>query len=302
MSTSPESPQGGVASGVIHDLGYRPYSGPRLGEGQIAWALFTTGLLNAFGIGRSGKSKLLPFILLALNLLPALLIVAIMVFVKLTELPIGYASYAGQTQMLLSVFAAAQAPILFSRDLRYGSIVLYGARPLRSATYALMRWCSLWAALLIFLVTPIVLLLVGALLTEADATDQLTEAGLAILGAILLAGMLASVTGLISAFSTRRGFGVVASIAVLLFGFGVIAVVQEIALQEGSDRVGEWAGLLAPYSLYRGISASVFDAPVQATTPPTGALMETAYVAVALLIVLGGIAVLAWRYRKAAAQ
>lgn len=302
MSTSPEPPNGGGASGVIHDLGYRPYSGPRLGEGRIAWALFTTGLLNAFGIGRSGKSKLLPFILLALNLLPALLIVAIMVFVKLTELPIGYASYAGQTQMLLSVFAAAQAPILFSRDLRYGSIVLYGARPLRSSTYALMRWCSLWAALLIFLVTPIVLLLVGALLTEADATDQLTEASLAILGAILLAGMLASVTGLISAFSTRRGFGVVASIAVLLFGFGVIAVVQEIALQEGSARVGEWAGLLAPYALYRGIMASVFDAPVQAATPPTGALMETTYVAVSLLIVLGGIALLAWRYRKAAAQ
>ncbi len=289
-------------SGVIHDLGYRPYAGPRLGEGQIAWALFVTGLLNAFGIGRSGKSKLLPFILLGLNLVPALLIVAIMVFVKLDELPIGYAAYAGQTQMLLSVFAAAQAPILFSRDLRYGSIVLYVARPLRSSTYALMRWCSLWAALLIFLITPILLLLIGALLTEADVSDQLSEAGWAILAALLLGGMLASVTGLISAFSTRRGFGVVASIAVLLFGFGVIAVVQEIALQEGSARVGEWAGLLAPYALYRGIAASVFDAPVQATTAPTGALMETAYVAMSLFIILGGLVLVAWRYRKAASR
>ena len=300
-SPSPRSSPGS-RTGVIHDLGYRPYSGERLGELRIARALFMTGLLNAFGIGRSGKSKLLPFILLGLNLVPALLIVAIMVFVKLEELPIGYAAYAGQTQMLLSVFAAAQAPILFSRDLRYGSIVLYLARPLRSATYALMRWCSLWAALLVFLITPILVLLAGALLTEADVSDQFTEAGWAILAALVLGGMLASVTGLISAFSTRRGFGVVASIAVLLFGYGVIAVVQAIALQQGSERVGEYAGLLAPYSLYRGVSASVMNSPINAITPPVGALMETAYVAMSALMIFGGIAGLAWRYRKAASR
>ena len=306
MSTSPESrpnrPTAGSPTGVIHDLGYRPYGGPRLGEAQIATALFVTGLLNAFGLGRSGKSKLLPFILLGLNLVPALIIVAIMVFTKLSELPISYAAYAGQTQMLLSVFAAAQAPILFSRDLRYGSIVLYLARPLRSSTYALMRWCSLTAALLIFLVTPILVLLLGALLSEADVTEQLSEAGWAIVTAVLLAGMLASITGVISAFSTRRGFAVVASIAVLLFGYGVIAVVQGIAYEQASDRVGEYAGLLAPYALYRGISSSILNSSIDAITPPQGALMETAYVVVSLLILFGGIAVLGWRYRKAAAQ
>ncbi len=289
-------------SGVIHDLGYRPYAGIRQAEGRIALALFVTGLRNAFGLGRSGKSKLLPFILLGLNLLPALILVAVMVFTNLDELPIGYAAYAGQTQMLLSVFAAAQAPILFSRDLRHGSIVLYLARPLRSATYALMRWCSLTVALLIFLVTPIVVLLLGALLSEADVVDQLTEAGWAVLAAVLLAGMLASVTGVISAWSTRRGFGVVASIAVLLFGYGMIAAVQAIAYDEASDRVGEYAGLLAPYSLYRGIAAGVLDSSIDAITPPSGAPMQALYVAVALLVVLGGIGLLVWRYRRAAAR
>ncbi len=301
MSTPPNGRPNG-ATGVIHDLGYRPYDGPRLGEGQIATALFLTGLRNAFGIGRSGKSKLLPFILLALNLLPAVIIVAIMVFTKIDELPISYAAYAGQTQILLSVFAAAQAPILFSRDLRHGSIVLYLARPLRSSTYALMRWSALTAAVLVFLMTPIVLLFLGAVLSGADLSEQLTEAGWAVLVALLLAGMLASVTGVISAFSTRRGFGVVASMAVLLFGYGVIAAVQGIAYEQASDRVGEYAGLLAPYALYRGISASILDTSVDAITPPQGALMETAYVAVSLLIVLGGIAMLIWRYRRAAAQ
>ena len=30
----------GRPAGVIHDLGYRPYTGPRLGEGAVAWAFF----------------------------------------------------------------------------------------------------------------------------------------------------------------------------------------------------------------------------------------------------------------------
>ena len=55
-------PAGGA--GVIHDLGYRPYSGPRLGEGPVAWAFFLTGLRNAYGLGRSGRSKVLPMMLL----------------------------------------------------------------------------------------------------------------------------------------------------------------------------------------------------------------------------------------------
>ena len=44
----------GRPPGVIHDLGYRPYAGPRLGEGPVAWAFFVTGLRNSYGLGRSG--------------------------------------------------------------------------------------------------------------------------------------------------------------------------------------------------------------------------------------------------------
>lgn len=305
MSGPPPDQSTGPAAarrGVIHDLGYRPYVGPRQGEAQIAVALFLTGLRNAFGLGRSGKSKILPFVLLGLNLVPVLILVTIMVVIGLDEPPVDFAAYAGQTQMLLSVFAAAQAPILFSRDLRYGSIVLYLARPMRSSTFALTRWCSLTAALLIFLVIPIVLLYAGALLTEADLTEQTTEALWAVLAAVLLAGMLASVTGVISAFSTRRGLGVVASIAVLLFGYGVVAAVQGVALDQDAARVGEYAGLLTPYSLYRGVASATLDTSIEAITPPQGAGMEAAYLAVSLLILVGGIGVLALRYRRVGAR
>ena len=44
-------------TGVIHDLGYRRYDGPRDGVAIIARTLYVTGLRYAFGLGRSGKSK-----------------------------------------------------------------------------------------------------------------------------------------------------------------------------------------------------------------------------------------------------
>ena len=290
----PISRQGGGS--VIHDLGYRPYTGPRLGEGAIARALFVTGLRNAFGLGRSAKSKVMPFILLALNLLPALIIVGVMAMVGLDELPMEYAEYASTTQVLLGIFVAAQAPVLFSRDLRHGSIALYLARPLRSNTYALARWGSLLVATLVFLLLPILLLYVGALLAELDVTEQSRNAGVAGVLALLLALSLTGIAGLIASLSTRRGFAVVATIAVLLIGNGVATAIQGISLGLENERVGEVAGLFTPYSLYRGLITVHADG--DAPTPPTGTPMETAYLVVFVAVSAACLAGLIWRYQR----
>ncbi|MGI8646364.1 MAG: ABC transporter permease [Nocardioides sp.] len=287
------NPQG---RSVIHDLGYRPYTGPRLGEGAIATALLLTGFRNAFGLGRSAKSKVLPFILLGLNLLPAVILVGVMVLIGLDALPIGYAEYASTTQILLGIFVAAQAPVLFSRDLRHGSISLYLARPLRASTYALARAGSLLAATMVFLLLPILLLYVGALLGELDFTEQSKDAGVAAGLAVLLALCLTGISGLISLWSTRRGFAIVATVAVLLIGNGIVLAVQGIALSQDQPRVGEVAGLFSPYSLYRGCLDTFTDG--EALTPPTGTAMEAAYVAVFVLLAVGCLAALVWRYRR----
>lgn len=287
--------------GVIHDLGYRPYEGSRHTEPAIAWALFVDGLRHAFGIGRSGKSKILPFTLLAFNLLPALIIVGIMVWIGLSELPVGYAAYASVTQMLLSIFVAAQAPVLFSRDLRHGSIVLYLARPLRSATYALVRWASLWVAILIYLLTPTLLLYLGAVLAESDLVEQTTDMLQATLLIVVLAAVLAGVAGVISAWTQRRGFAVLSTIMVLLVSNAVVTVVQEIAFAQDQSSVGEVVGLLSPYTLYRGTVTLFFDPPSSVVTPPDGA-MSWLYLGVSVLIAVACPLILVWRYRKVAGR
>ena len=285
---------------VIHDLGYRPYAGPRLGEAAIARALVVTGLRNAFGLGRSARSKVLPFVLLGLNLLPAVVLVGVMVLVGLEELPMGYAQYASTTQVLLSIFVAAQAPVLLSRDLRTGSIALYQARPLRASTYALARWASLLVATLVFLWLPVVLLYAGALLGELDAGEATKDASLALLLGLLLGLLVTGVGSLIASWSTRRGFAVVATIAVLLIANGVVTAVQGISLDEDQERVGEVAGLFSPYSLYRGVADAFADG--GSPTPPTGTALQVAYVAVLLLSSAACLAALVWRYRRLAGR
>ncbi len=292
---SAATPAGGS---VIHDLGYRPYTGPRLGAGAIARALTLTGFRNAFGLGRSGKSKVLPFVLLALNLLPAVIVGGVLAFAGLDELPIGYAEYASTTQVLVGIFVAAQAPVLFSRDLRHGTISLYLARPLRSSAYALSRWTSLLGATLVFLLLPILILYVVALLGELDVSEQTREAGIAVGLAVLLALSLAGLAGLVASWSTRRGFAVVATIALLVIANGIVTAVQGISSEEGRSEVGEVAGLFSPYSLYRGLMGAWTGADVP--TPPTSTGMELAYVGVFVGLSAACVAALVWRYRRVA--
>ena len=117
--------------------------------------------------------------------------------------------------------------------------------------------------------------------------------------AVLLAGALTGIGGLIASWSTRRGFAVVATIAVLLIGNGIVTAVQGIASDEGATMVGEWAGLFSPYSLYRGL-ARVFGDGGDSLAPPTSGAMQAAYLVVFVATSLACVGALIWRYRRVA--
>ena len=78
-------------TGVIHDIGYRSYEGPREGTRALALSLYTTGLRHAFGLGRSGRSKVLPFLLLGLGALPAVIIIGVVTMIGFDEQPVSFA-------------------------------------------------------------------------------------------------------------------------------------------------------------------------------------------------------------------
>src|SRR5258708_13392386 len=65
-------------TGVIHDIGYQTYDGPRLGRRKIAAALCWHSLRSAFGFGRGAKAKIVPVITFVIMCAPAGINAAIM--------------------------------------------------------------------------------------------------------------------------------------------------------------------------------------------------------------------------------
>jgi ABC-2 type transport system permease protein len=289
-------------AGVIHDLGYRPYTGPRLGEAEVARSFFVTGLRHTYGLGRSGKSKVLPMILLGLMLLPALILVGVLVQAKnllnLDSQIVPYSTYPITTSLLIAVFVAAQAPALISRDLRFRTITLYLARPIRRSVYVLTRYASLTAATFLLIAAPLLLLYVGGLLADLPVGRETGRFLGAVVGAALLAACLSGLAALVAALTTRRGLAVAAVIVVLLVSYTVVSTVQGIAEGTGNRTVGEVAGLFSPFTLVNGVQHALFNSPAATLTPPEGVGMGTLYVAVTLVYVAGSIAGLLARYRN----
>ncbi len=298
----PSAPANVHAGAVIHDLGYRPYTGPRLPEPAVARTFFVTGLRNAFGLGRSGRSKVLPMILLGLMLLPALILVGVLVQARnilgLDEQIVPYSTYPITTQLLISVFVAAQAPALFSRDLRFRTITLYLARPMRRTTYVLARLASLTAATFVLICAPLLLMYVGGLLADLSLGDETHDFAAAALGAFLLAACLSGLAAIVSALTVRRGLAVAAVIVVLLVSYTVVVTVQGISEGVGNETVGEIAGLFSPYTLVNGLQVYLFDSPEATLTPPSSDGMGVLYVIATLVTVLGSIGALQLRYRR----
>ena len=292
-------------SGVIHDIGYRPYSGPRLGAGAVAWSLFVTGLRHCYGLGRSGRSKILPMILLGLMLLPALILVGVLVQARgvlgLDAQIVPYSVYPLTTQLLISVYVAAQAPALISRDLRFGTITLYLARPTSRTTYVLVRMASLAVATFVLIAAPLLLMYAGGLLADLPPGRETRLLLGALVGALLLAACLAGLASLVAATTTRRGLAVAAVIVVLLVTYTVVATIQGIAFETGNETVGEVAGLFSPYTLTQGVQVLLFDATESTPTPPDGAAMVLLYLAATAVMVLGSVGAMLLRYRRIAA-
>ena len=76
-------------TGAIHDIGSRHYDGPRLGAGYIRRSLYVDTLRGAFGLGRSARSKVMPFLLLAVVVLPAVAMGIVTGYFGLGALPLG---------------------------------------------------------------------------------------------------------------------------------------------------------------------------------------------------------------------
>ena len=293
---------GGTApgeTGAIHDIGYRRYDGPRLGAAYIARSLFLHSLRGAFGVGRSARSKVMPLLLVAVMVVPALIIVAVAVITNADELPLEYTSYAVRLQVVVTVFVAAQSPQSVSHDLRFRVVALYFSRPLTRTAYVQSKLLAMSVALFV----PARRAAARALRRgpagrrcRCGRTRATCVAALA--GVAVLAVVLAAVGLVVAAFTPRRGLGVAAVVAVLLVLAGVAAVVQGIASDEGNATVAGWAGLVSPFSLVDGVQVWALGAESSAQEAPPGTYGGPVFAAAAAALVAACYGLLMLRYRR----
>ncbi|MFE4361398.1 ABC transporter permease [Kitasatospora sp. NPDC056800] len=287
-------------TGVIHDIGYRGYTGPRLGRSYATRALFTQSLRAAYGLGRSGKSKVLPMLVLGVITVPALIFVAVSVVMKRDELPVEYAGYLSIFSLVISVFLASQAPVLLSRDLRYQTVPLYFSRPITRTDYVRAKFGAMVCAQLLLMASPLLVLYIGALLAGMDFGHNTAHFLYGLVAAVLYALVPTSVAVVIAAATPRRGFGVAAIMGYLAVSaaLGAAAVGISNRSTTGSD-APQWMSLISPTDLVESLVNELFglgDGFDRRHAP--GGLGLAVFALVAVAMVVGSYRLLLRRYRS----
>ena len=293
------------ASGNIYDLGYRGYDGPRLGRITVARGLLRQTLKEAYGLGRGGRAKIAPFVLLGLAVFPAVLAVAFQALAAQAgagaefeqQLPIRHDTYQGAVSLFVMLFVAAQAPELFGRDLRYGVLPLYFSRVLTRIDYALARTGGLFLAILIVTLVPQLLLSVGTILAAPDPVTGLTKdlpqipRYLAV--SLLESGVYCGVGAVVAAYTPRRAYSVAAIIALFIVPPIVVGIFSAMSVGD-TARILQ---LMSPGDVVDGVNSAIFGAiDIGNGTVFVAALPSWVYIATAGVYVVGSLAIVVRRY------
>lgn len=291
MSASPET------VGTIYDIGYRSYDGPRLGRRGAIAAIVGAGLRAVFGLGRSGRAKILPWGAIILGVMPAIVAVAIRVLVgDLIDL-YSYENYLWSIGALLPIFLASQAPELVVNDMRHRVLPLYFSRPIGRLDYVAAKLMALTVALLGLTLLPVLVLFTGRVLAAEDLVAALgDEIGAlpGIFGSGMLHAVVLAALGLaVCSLAGRRAYAAGAVLAIFLIG----GVVSDLFATEapGLDAL---APFTSPTAILDGAREWLFGGTV-AESPVGGAGLPLFTYGLAAAVLLGvSLAVLAFRYRR----
>jgi ABC-2 type transport system permease protein len=294
------------AAASIHDLGYRKYEGARLGRRQAITTLYIQTLRGAFGLGRHHTSKIIPFALAAITLIPAVVYLGIAALIsdatrgfEIADFEIVRASeYYGFVQWPLALFVAAVAPEAVGRDQRDRTLSLYFSRALLREDYVFAKVLSVATAVLIIALVPQMLLFIGNALVDEDAAGYLGENWKEVASIIgsgaLLALFMASVGLSIGCMTSRWPL---ASGAIIAY-FAITLVMGSIIAETFSDGPTRYSLLVSGFHVIRGSTLWFFgETPSGGTNDDMdlGGLHTGVYVLAAIVMI--GLALLALRRR-----
>ena len=285
-------------AGTIYDLGYQRYAGQRLGRNSAIANLIRYSFRAAFGLGRGTRAKLLPMFVTAIVFLPAIVQVGVASATGQPQL-VNYANQLDFTAFLLALFAAAQSPELVVTDKQQGVLSLYLSRPITAADYAMSKMFALSAAMLVITLGPQLFMFLGkTLLSTTPWTTLKTEFSMLgpIIGGTAMTSLFVAAIGLsLSSLTAKRSYGTALVIAVFL----LLPAAAQIIRSFTTGNIRRYANLANPILVITGFVNWLFDVQARRRAVITRLdLPPQAYLYMMIAVIVIGVAVLVWRYRK----
>ena len=292
-----------TSEGAIFDLDYRRYEGKRTSRTAIRWSIVRDGVRRILGLRRKARRKILPWGLILIALLPAIVNVGFQVLVEgfgaeevLDELLISHSDYFGITFWVTLLFIALATPELFIPDRVHNVLTVYGSRPLTVVDYVLARVGALFILVMAYTLLPQLILYVGGAILSGDVVGHITG-NLDLIwqipaGAVTVFATQTSVALIISAFVRKVGFAAGIYIALSLITFPIAE-----ALANASSR---WFAILSLQDHAILLVSRIFDESEIAADGPlamNGISPWVSLLVIAVLAVAAG-AFLIRRYRK----
>ena len=221
----------------IFDLGYQGYDGERTSRWRRRRAIWRDGVRISLGLGRGIGGKVAPWVLIALALAPAAVLVVLAAFLGSVptssddfELP-SYAEYYEFAIIPLALFAAVVAPLLVCPDRKDGVLSLYAARPITPTDYVASRWLGFFTVAATVATIPEAVLFVWNLLDAHDTGSWIRD-NWDVVPRFLASGLAVSVvfttlTLFVASFTTRRAYAAIGTVAVFFIGGAVGGIAHD---------------------------------------------------------------------------
>jgi ABC-2 type transport system permease protein len=292
---------------VIHDIGYRRYTGRRLGRGYAVRSLYVHGVRSVFGLGRPAKSKIFPWAMVGVLVIVATVDIAIRSRTGVLTIP--YRRFCDVLTLPVLLFLASIAPELLCRDLRHSVLPLYFSRPLRRSDYVWAKLAAAISGIWLLYAGPLALIFGAGLFSLNTWQERFDEArsfagGLAL--AAIYAVLYASLGLMFETWLRRRMVAAAVIVGYFLVTAAVGLIVGQLIGFPNGRAIGQMFG---PATLVRGLEDYLWPVPPVFNTVvggPNGVVVFRAgpvlgpvFLAVAVALVVVSVVLLHLRYRRA---
>lgn len=298
---------GNGVGGAVYDRGYRPYDGPRGGRAAARWALWRLSVRRTLGLRRSWRQKVLPWTLLGIATLPAIIDVGAQYLTRQEDgagfIPnfVTYREYSDVSTVLL-LFVAVAAPDIICPDRHDRVLPLIFSRQLTGVDYVIAKVGAIASVVFGFAFFPQMVLFIGQTFVSRDgALDYYLDHDEVIWQVAVASGLFALYYALISvalaSLTDRRIVGGIAFLGVVLVSSAVAGVLTTVSGEgDGNSSAYDLVSVITPPRALRDV---VFLGEIHWSEPLSGVAgggVMAALVYVAISAAAGS--VLLWRYRE----